>query len=351
VKTLVAGWFSFEQGHATAGDLMARDLACEWLAQAGYPFDMATVPPFSGGVDWRQVDPQDYELVVFVCGPFKKGKLEKQFLARFHSQRIIGLNLTLPLDEWNPFDALIERDSSVRANPDIAFLSGQPHVPVVGICLIEYHEGPKVEVERVHALIRGVIASREMAIVEIDTRLDSNLTGLRTPAEIESLIARMDAIVTTRLHGTVLALKNGVPVVAIDPVVGGAKIQRQAETIGWPVVFHAGNMSEHTLRQALDYCLTEAAQAEAAECGRRAIRMAEGVREEFLALLASPERLERAYQARLKNGVVDLYAEEALEARPGPGTPLGSIPGKIYKFFIWIAKGWLKIVCRWAVNR
>ena len=31
MKTLVAGWFSFEQMGASAGDLLARDLVCEWL--------------------------------------------------------------------------------------------------------------------------------------------------------------------------------------------------------------------------------------------------------------------------------------------------------------------------------
>jgi hypothetical protein len=34
-------------------------------------------------------------------------------------------------------------------------------------------------------------------------------------------------------------LKDGVPAVAIDPVSGGAKIRRQAATLGWPVVFDA----------------------------------------------------------------------------------------------------------------
>lgn len=49
---------------------------------------------------------------------------------------------------------------------------------------------------------------------------------------------RMDAVVTTRLHGMVFALKN-VPALAVDPIRGGAKILRQAEAIGWPVVFVA----------------------------------------------------------------------------------------------------------------
>ena len=49
---------------------------------------------------------------------------------------------------------------------------------------------------------------------------------LRTAEEVESLIARMDVVLTTRLHGLVLALKHGVPVVAIDPIAGGAKLRR-----------------------------------------------------------------------------------------------------------------------------
>ena len=75
-KTLVAGWFSYEWGHATAGDLLAGDLACEWLERAGCSYDVALAPPFRGGVDWRSVDPQSYSNAVFVCGPFEKGKLE-----------------------------------------------------------------------------------------------------------------------------------------------------------------------------------------------------------------------------------------------------------------------------------
>lgn len=101
--------------------------------------------------------------------------------------------------------------------------------------------------------IQRLIAAREVAAVPIDTRLDVNRTGLRTPPEVESLIARMDVVVTTRLHGTVLALKNGVPSVAVDPIAWGAKIRRQAETVGWPVVFTADTLTDAALQEAFDY--------------------------------------------------------------------------------------------------
>src|SRR5438876_3211229 len=120
MKTLVAGWFSFELAGATAGDLMARDLACEWLEQARQPFDVACAPPFSGGVDWRTIDPRSYSQVVFVCGPFGIGPPVDEFLERFAGRRFAGLNLTMlePLEDANPFDLLWERDSSAASRPD-----------------------------------------------------------------------------------------------------------------------------------------------------------------------------------------------------------------------------------------
>ncbi|WP_310428157.1 polysaccharide pyruvyl transferase family protein [Chamaesiphon sp. VAR_48_metabat_135_sub] len=301
MKTLVAGWFSFEQGHGTAGDLLAGELACDWLESAGYSYDIAVDPPFCGGINWRFADPKNYSLVVFVCGPFQKGELEAEFLAHFAGCRLIGLDLTMleRLDEWNPFDVLLERDSSVCARPDITFLSPRKLVPVVGVCLVEPY-GAMEEVA--HAAIWRLVASRSVAVVKIDTRLDTNITDLRSPSEIESLLARMDLVVTTRLHGTVLALKNGVPTISIDPEAGGAKIIRQAQKIGWPVVFAVDNVTDEALQQALDYCLSEDARIKARACCQRAKKMVEEARDEFItALGCDPAAIDRSEDSKYAN--------------------------------------------------
>jgi SAM-dependent methyltransferase len=284
-KLLVAGWFSFEDGHATAGDLLARDVACRWVAETGFAHDVAYAPPFGGDVELDCADPRDYSLVVFVCGPFGRGELEGRLLSRFSRCRIIGLDLTMlePLDAWNPFDTLLERDSSVTARPDVVFASRQPLVPVVGVCLVEPYEGASWDVA--HAAIDRLVASREMAAVPIDTRLDANTTGLRTPAEIESVLARMDVVVTTRLHAMVFAIKNGVPALAIDPEAGGAKIRRQAEVIGWPVVLTVDSLTDRGLQEAFAFCLTPEARAKARECFGRTEEMLRGVKDDFLAAL------------------------------------------------------------------
>lgn len=294
MKALVAGWFSFEQMGATAGDLLARDLVCGWIEQAGRSYDVALAAPFTGGVDWQTVDPSSYSHVVFVCGPFGNGWPLTEFLPRFSGCRLIGLNLSMleSLKTWNPFDLLLERDSSRTSRPDLTFLSQQPKAPVVGAVLVHLQKeyGKKALHAEANEAIQRLTDSREMSVVHIDTRLDTNSTGLRTPAEVESIIARMDVVLTTRLHGTVLSLKNGVPVVAIDPIAGGAKIHCQAETIGWPVVFTADTVTDEALQEAFDYCLTEEARDKARECGDRAKRNLKDVHAEFIAAFVRSDR-------------------------------------------------------------
>ncbi len=289
MKALVVGWFSFEQCNVTAGDLMARDIACEWLESVNYAYDVALAAPFIDGVDWRAVDPNTYSHVVFVCGPFPYTKLTTEFLEHFNSCRLIGLDLSMiePINIWNPFDVLLERDSSANSHPDITFVSRQAKVPVVGIILVhpqqEYKQKGRHQVA--NEAINRLIASREMVAVPIDTGLDPNTTNLRSAAEVESLIARMDMVVTTRLHGTVLALKNAVPVIAIDAIAGGAKVLRQAETIGWQTVLTVDNLSDEAMRKAFEYCLTEQAREEARVCRDRAIKELAQVHDNFISAL------------------------------------------------------------------
>jgi hypothetical protein len=287
MKTLVAGWFSFEQMGASAGDLLARDVVCQWLREAGCGYDVALAPPFTGGVDWRAIDPSCYDSLVFVCGPLGNGEPATELLRRFAGRRLIGVNLSMleSLEIWNPFELLLERDSSRTSRPDLTFLSKLPQVPVVGVLLIDSQPeyGASDRHRAANEAIERLVASRPMAAVRIDTRLDVNKSGLRTAQEIESVIARMDVVLTTRLHGTVLALKNGVPVVAVDPVAGGAKIRRQAETIGWPIVLAAENLTDRALEEAYEYCLTNVARDLARACAKRAVDMLAGVRDRVLA--------------------------------------------------------------------
>src|SRR4051812_46607855 len=102
MRCLVAGWFSFEQMGATAGDLLTKDVVVGWLDRAGLAYDVAYAPPFEGGVDWRTVDPSDYNAVTFVCGPFGNGDPLTSFLEKFAGRPLYGVNLTMldSLENW-----------------------------------------------------------------------------------------------------------------------------------------------------------------------------------------------------------------------------------------------------------
>jgi len=288
-RALVTGWFSFQWMGATAGDLLARDVACRWLEEAGLGYDVAVAPPFDGGVDWAAVDPERYSHVLFVCGPLGNGEPVSEMLERFAGRRLVGLDVSMlqPLEAWNPFDLLLERDSSATARPDLALAADAALVPVVGVLRVhaqqEYAGGRHDEV---HAAIDRALARREAALVAIDTVLDApNAAGLRSPAEVESLIARMDAVVSTRLHGAVLALKHGVPAVMVDPVEGGAKIRRQAEVLEWPALLVAGAFGDDDLDRALAWCLTADARTAARRSAERGRALLDEARERFLAEL------------------------------------------------------------------
>lgn len=286
MRTLVTGWFSFEMYGATAGDLMARDVACAWLRDAGHEFDIALAPPFTGGVDWRTVDPSRYTHLLFVCGPFGDSWDTQQLLGRFAHCRKLGVNLSMlqPLDEWNPFDFLIDRDSSRGENPDMSLLCDQPKPPVAGLLLVHKQEEyrGRGRHDAANAAIRRLIDAREMAVVEIDTRLDENRTGLRTAGEIEALIARMDVVLTTRLHGMVLAIKNGVPALAVDAIAGCAKVTRQAKALGWPVCLPIEGLTDQDIERAWQFCLTPEARAKAVACAAAAREKLGMLRGDFL---------------------------------------------------------------------
>jgi hypothetical protein len=295
-RCLVTGWFSFPEVVATAGDLLARDVACSWLQQAGRAYDVASIAPLGErGVDWRAAEPGRYDELLFVCGPFGARGLIDGLLDRFAHCRLLGLNLSIPdrSQAWR-FDVLFERDGPDAVRPDVTFLSEPRLAPVVGVAVPVFHDEYDLALHaRVRVAIPRALAERGVATVDVDTDL---LDGerWRSPAQVTALIARTDAVVTTRLHGLVLALRLGIPVVAIDAVRGGGKVTCQAATIDWPAILPGHAADAAAIGGALDWCLTPEARGRAALCRTAARRRVLEVREQFLGALrdlsALPDR-------------------------------------------------------------
>lgn len=258
-RALVAGWFSWPDCNATAGDVIACDVLSRWLTDTGLEHDIARAAPIEPALDWKTLDPKRYTHLVFVCGPFNDNAYAREILQTFNHCKKIGVNLSMisRLEDYNPFDLLLERDSDRTSRPDLVFAAGLSEVPVVGLLLVHPQKeyGDRGEHKRAHELIKRVLAERGVACVPIDTCLKNNAGGLATPEQINALIARMDMVVTTRMHGLVMALCNGVPAVAVDAIAGGAKVLAQAQSVEWPVVTTVDKLDEHWLIGAVDQCL------------------------------------------------------------------------------------------------
>lgn len=299
-RALVTGHFS------TVGDIEVLRHVEARLSGSGIPFDVA---PYTldlldfdpTWVDAGDLNPVGYTHLIVVCGPYAPDYPVKypQVFARFRHCVHVGVNLTMvaPLADNNPFDALLERDSDQAVRPDLSFLLTVPRVPVIGLCLARSQReyGARQMHDEAETRLRDLLRRAGAAVVELDTTLprSANRTGIGSAAEFESILARLDALVTTRLHGTVLALKNGVPVLAVDAIAGRDKVTRQADLLGWPEIHALELVSDKDLDAALARCLEPGAKQRAVTCAGSARQLLAGHDEHFAAALnasAQPER-------------------------------------------------------------
>ncbi|MFC7402373.1 polysaccharide pyruvyl transferase family protein [Citricoccus sp. GCM10030269] len=267
-RVLITGWPSLLHGEATAGDVLAMRTVERALDRAGIGYDTAwsrvMCPP--GGLALDDADPEHYSHLVFVCGPLTGAAIAELHERYAHCTRIaIGVSVIDPGDPVVAgFHQVIARDRpGEEPRPDLATSSaprGMPLPPVVGVFLTagQREYGARRRHETVRDTVQRWLTHRDAARLDLDTRLDPRDWRLpSSPEQLQSVIGRLDAVVTMRMHGLVLALASGVPAVAVDPVAGGGKVSAQARALGWPTVLTADDVTEVTLDAALDWCLAE----------------------------------------------------------------------------------------------
>jgi hypothetical protein len=296
-RALVIGHFS------TVGDIEVLREVERQLAAASIATDVATL---SSGMskfstDWldiRTVIPARYTHLFVVCGPFWRPYYLQRGInldAFVHCVRI-GVNLSMidDIKTYNPFDRLIGRDSDNWAQPDISFLHDVQKMPVAGLCLVKTQKeyGDRQKHDQAGELFRSLARRNRIAVMELDTEwpAERNACGLASPEQFESICARVDVMLTNRLHGTVLSLKNGVPVIAIDAISGGGKVLRQASAIGWPEAFAVDQATDAALDDALARCLQPDGRERARSCAAGAREALAGFSRDFAdALDACPQ--------------------------------------------------------------
>jgi len=295
-RVLVTGWSGVLHGEATAGDVLAMQAVVDALTAVGTACDTGwsevMCPP--GGLRLADADPARYTHLVWVCGPLH-GAPVTETAARFARCRRVAVGVSV-LDPADPavaaFDVVVPRDSPGRRGlPDLAARPATSSVPVVAVFLTHGQQeyGARRRHDEVGVALGRWLGSRDLARLDLDTRLDPRDWRLAaTPGQVESVLRRVDAVVTTRLHGLVLALKNGVPVVAVDPVDGGAKVTAQARAWDWPVL-GADRLDPAVLDAALAVALSDAGRAAATRAAASAASADSRQLEDLLAVLGGAD--------------------------------------------------------------
>jgi hypothetical protein len=238
------------------------------LDKSAIPYDVAQERSLGPGVDWIRVSPARYTHLVFACGPVGPDLVVSELVERFAVCQRVAINVSSVGDrKWQPFDLLLERDGAGPTRPDLALAHRSAHPPVVAV--IRTHrqaEYAGARPEDAHSAFDRLLAHTQAAPFPVDTILDPLIPGHRTAAEVEALIARADVALTTRLHGLVLALAQGVPALAVDAVCGGAKVIAQARALGWPAAVTIDVLDDATLQRHFAWCLTAEARQKAHAC-------------------------------------------------------------------------------------
>lgn len=98
---------------------------------------------------------------------------------------------------------------------------------------------------------------------------------------------------TTRLHGMVMALKNGILALVVDPIAGGAK--KSCASPGLSAGTQHLSQTPSGMRicsELLDYCLSNEARIHAVPVRRNAMKILSNLREDFLEELGKLAREE-----------------------------------------------------------
>jgi hypothetical protein len=288
-RALVAGHFSIPGGGGTFGDIEAKDKVCEWLSQAGIEYDVAANPEDGvTGLALTGLDERAYGIFIFVCGPwYPHRKIFATLLNRFGHCLKIGINLTTFEPGSNGFDYLLARDQGQEQHTDLAFGRKVDYLPVVGVLLVGRQSvyGARQRHDYVGRIIDEFLTTREVAPVFLDTNAAYNKAGIRNNYQFESIVRKLDAVLTNRLHGLVLGLKNAVPVIAIDAVAGGGKVSAQASALGWPLLIPAEGLSVAQIRRGLRQCLDGTFGQELQGVQERASASLEHRRDQFMEIL------------------------------------------------------------------
>ncbi|HQR07703.1 MAG TPA: polysaccharide pyruvyl transferase family protein [Gemmatales bacterium] len=269
MSTLVCWWGSFDQGGETLGDLWAVCAVINKLLSVDQKVILAGKTQYSEfpipARSWKEVEPKAVSNLVFVCGPVVGSFAEfTSLVQKFSRSKKIAIGVSiLPISSpkhWNPFDAVISRDGVIPSWGDIApaFPSSwmqaagkSTHGEYVGLCLrgqqSEYGKQACLADQANH-LANALALKTKLPVQILDTKLNNDPNRTR---QIIKEFERCRLIISTRMHGGVLALCSGIPALGIDQISGGAKLHSVLFGCGWPYVLRAEEAKSADLEKVI----------------------------------------------------------------------------------------------------
>ncbi len=252
-------------GKVTLGDLHAVENLSRALTERGHRHAILSHPDLrlAGhlSVDDIFALRRTISRIVFVCGPLLDRAWLRDFFAVHAAARKFAVGVSiLPAEQRMTarFDGVVARDGVAESYFDLApygLSAGElaPQIPPrrVGLCLRgpqkEYGAGRQSQHDKAGRLFADAIRAHGFEMHEIDTEL----TPEQGADAIASRFRDADLIFTTRMHGALLGLAIGRPVIAIDQIPGGAKVTAVMGRIGWPLTFAAETVTAADLDAAI----------------------------------------------------------------------------------------------------
>jgi hypothetical protein len=248
------------------------------LSEAEIPWRSAWSPVFRPGeLTLEDADPADYTHLVFACGP-AHGAQVLSLHQKFAGCLRIAVGVSV-IDGEDPavtgFHHVLARDGDLSSTVDLSATVGISEMPVTGVILApgQAEYGDRRRHDQVHDALVARLKDKDCAPVPLDTRLDStDWRNCGTPDQFVAILRRLDLVVSTRLHGLVLALRAGRPVLAVDPVASGSKVSAQAAAWDWPALITAEELCGPDGRSSFDrwwdWCLSAEGARRAQACGQ-----------------------------------------------------------------------------------
>lgn len=274
-RRLLVAWYGSFPGHGTIGDQRSAEALIAHLVGAGHQVMHATAMPLdlpgAKRVDWRSVDLASIDATIFVCGPILLSHPEtKALFARFANKPLVGAGVSLlPSEHSNfadPFDFVLARQGTTERYGDLAVIAPDEvskecsaakalqTQKVIGISLRGMQDDygsenclshtTDFEIRRVLSKIGAV---HRVRVAPLENHL---ARAGQTANAIEAAYAKCDLVITSRFHGAITAMRQGVPFIAIDQISGGAKVHDLLSGLGWDHVYKISETNSDELTVA-----------------------------------------------------------------------------------------------------